>query len=306
MSGSVGSVPLVIRLLHRAERLPMEVALGLALVLVATVGFVDFASGGDLAFSPFYLVGVFLASTTNSRVGRVGVAAAGALAWVAADVLNTPDGYSHFLVPVWNTSARFVVFWLVGALTFSMRNLLSHERVVSRTDGLTELANARWFFEVARGELARQRRSLRPVTLAYIDIDDFKAVNDTLGHEAGDEVLRGVAARIAERIRETDFAARLGGDEFAVLLPETDVAGARQVLEDMRGSLGDLAATEGWPVSFSIGSATFLSPATDVEEMVRNADELMYDVKRAGKDNVAYRSFGLDPAPTVVDIRTVV
>ena len=306
MSGYEGGVPLVTRLLHRAERLPAEGALGLALVIIALVGITDFASGGDLAFSPFYLVGVFLASTTNSRVGRVGIAVAAALAWVAADVLNRPEGYSHVLVPVWNTSARFMVFWLVGVLTFSLRKLLSHERLVSRTDGLTSLANARSFYETARGALIRQRRSLRPLTMAYVDIDNFKTVNDTLGHEAGDEVLRGVAARLSERIRETDFAARLGGDEFAILLPDTDATGARRVLEEMRTYLGELANAEGWPVSFSIGSATFMKPTNDVEEMVHTADQLMYDVKRAGKNNVAYATFGADGETAVVDVRASV
>ena len=306
MSGYDGAVPLVTRLLHRAERLPMEAALGLALVIVALVGVTDFVSGGDLAFSPFYLVGVFLASTTNSRVGRVGIAVAAALAWVAADVLNNPEGYSHVFVPVWNTSARFIVFWLVGILTFSLRKLLSHERLVSRTDGLTSLANARSFFETARAALIRQRRSLRPLTMAYVDIDYFKMVNDTLGHEAGDEVLRGVAARLSERIRETDFAARLGGDEFAILLPDTDATGARRVLAEMRASLAELAASEGWPVSFSIGSATFVKPPEDVEEMVRTADELMYGVKRAGKNNVAYETFDASVEAAVVDVRTTV
>ena len=292
MSEYEGGVPLVTRLLHRAERLPAEVALGFALIVVALVGVTDFVSGGELAFSPFYLIGVFLASTTDSRIGRVGIAVAAALAWVAADVLNNTDAYAHVLVPVWNTSARFIVFWLVGVLTFSLRKLLTHERAVSRTDGLTELANGRAFFERARAELVRQRRSLRPMTLAYLDVDNFKTVNDTLGHEAGDRVLRGVAQVIGSRVRETDYAARLGGDEFAVLLPDTDAEGARRVLEDVRGALNDLATSESWPVSFSVGSATFVKPANDAEDMVRRADELMYQVKRAGKNSAAYETVG--------------
>lgn len=234
---------------------------------------------------------MFIASTTDSRVGRIGIAVAAAASWVAADVLNRPDGYSNILVPVWNTTARFLVFWLVGLLTSSLRSLLAHERLVSRTDALTSLANARSFFETARGALVRQRRSLRPLTLAYLDVDNFKTVNDTLGHEAGDEVLRGVAARLSERIRETDTAARLAGDEFAVLLPNTDAAGARRVLGEMNEALRELARAEGWPVSFSIGSATFTTAADDVEAMVRTADELMYDVKRAGKNDVVYETF---------------
>ena len=288
MSEHERGVPAVTRLLQRAERLPTEVALGVALALVAVVGITDFASGGNLAFSPFYLIGVFIASTTDSRIGRVGIAVAAALAWVGSDVLNRSEGYSHLLVPVWNTTARFIVFWLVGLLTFSLRKLLLHERLVSRTDGLTALANGRAFFEVSRTALARQRRSRQPLTLAYLDVDNFKAINDTLGHEAGDEVLRGVADTLAARIRESDFAARLGGDEFAVLLPDTDLDGAQRVLEDVRNALSDLAAREEWPVSFSIGSATWVDAASDVEDMVRRADDLMYEVKRAGKDSVAY------------------
>ena len=296
MSEFAGGVPIATRVLQRAERLRTETALTIALVLVVVVGLADYITGGDLAFSPFYLIGVVLASTTNSRIGRVGIATSSALAWVAADVLNQTGGYSSVLVPVWNTSARFIVFWLVGILTYSLRRLLGHEQLVSRTDGLTELANGRAFFERARAELVRQRRSTRPMTLAYLDVDNFKTVNDTLGHEAGDDVLRGVAEVIGSRIRETDFAARLGGDEFAILLADTDCEGARRVLEDVRGALNDLAARESWPVSFSVGSATFAKPADDAEDMVRRADELMYEVKRAGKNNAVYETVGGDQA----------
>lgn len=306
MSGSDGGVPVVTRLLQRAERLSKETALGLAVFLIAAVGLADYATGGDLAFSPFYLVGVFLASTTDSRVGRVGIAVAAAASWVGADILNHPEGYSSFLVPVWNTTARFLVFWLVGLLTSSLRNLLAHERLVARTDGLTELANARSFYETTRSALVRQRRSRLPLTLAYLDVDNFKIVNDTMGHEAGDDVLRGVASRLAERIRETDTAARLGGDEFAVLLPDTDANGARRVLGDMSEALRELARAEGWPVSFSIGSATFAAPMDDVEEMVRTADELMYTVKRAGKDSIVYETFGGEGQATATNLNSVI
>jgi diguanylate cyclase (GGDEF)-like protein/PAS domain S-box-containing protein len=167
-----------------------------------------------------------------------------------------------------------------------LNQALQREKELARTDSLTGLANRRAFSEAAEMERARAARYGRPVTLAYVDLDNFKHVNDTLGHSVGDELLAAVARVLRENLRFTDTAGRLGGDEFAILLPETNANAAESALQKLRQILLRTMKARKWPVTFSIGAATFLDNATSVEEMVRFADELMYTVKKTGKNKI--------------------
>jgi diguanylate cyclase (GGDEF)-like protein len=168
-----------------------------------------------------------------------------------------------------------------------LKTLLANEQELSRVDPLTMVFNRRGFYESLEKERVRTVRYHRPVTLGYIDVDNFKKMNDTYGHTMGDELLIAVAAAVRTNLRTSDVVARLGGDEFAVLLPETDAIGSEQVLKKLRLKL--LAATRerGWDVTFSIGAVTFLDPPDSVDVLVRLADETMYSVKARGKDNVS-------------------
>jgi diguanylate cyclase (GGDEF)-like protein len=120
--------------------------------------------------------------------------------------------------------------------------------------------------------------------LAYIDVDDFKKVNDTLGHAGGDAVLRSVGGYLAGAVRHEDVAARLGGDEFAVLLVETDDAGTRSFLERARAAVAKHLLREARPVTLSIGAVVFSVPPASVDELLSQADALMYRAKAAGKN----------------------
>jgi diguanylate cyclase (GGDEF)-like protein len=124
----------------------------------------------------------------------------------------------------------------------------------------------------------------RPLTMLYIDIDHFKAVNDTHGHARGDALLRRIGAAMRTCLRSSDVVGRLGGDEFAVLLPETDANGARAGATKIRDHLWDLFQKEGWPVTTSIGAVVFLVPPDDVDKALQLADACMYRVKNGGKD----------------------
>jgi diguanylate cyclase (GGDEF)-like protein len=152
---------------------------------------------------------------------------------------------------------------------------------------LTAAANGRTFYEVAQLELLRLERTGRPLTVAYLDVDNFKAVNDRQGHAAGDALLRRVAETVQKHTRANDLLARLGGDEFALLLPDTAAENAVAVLQRLREALlREVIDGPECRVTFSIGAATFLQPPGDVDAMVRRVDALMYVVKRGGKDRV--------------------
>ena len=169
-----------------------------------------------------------------------------------------------------------------------LRLSLNHEKQLARIDSLTGVANRRAFYELLQRERSRAQRHARVLTIAYIDLDNFKGVNDQFGHHAGDSVLISVATVMARNLRLADFIARLGGDEFAIVLADTSVEGARHVIDKIHSLLSQAMKENGLPITFSIGVVSFTDALGSVEEMIQKADELMYFVKSHGKSNVKY------------------
>ncbi len=153
-------------------------------------------------------------------------------------------------------------------------------------DPLTGALNARSFVERLAQELERIRRYSRPLALLYLDLDDFKVVNDRHGHQTGDAVLRLVANATRRAIRQSDVVGRLGGDEFGVLMPETDSVVAEAAAT--RLAAGIRSVFQGTPsVTASIGLVSTINAASlGAEELLRRADKAMYEAKRTGKDRV--------------------
>jgi diguanylate cyclase (GGDEF)-like protein len=158
-------------------------------------------------------------------------------------------------------------------------------------DHLTGLPHRRVFEEWLALELERARRHWRPFVVGLADVDDFKRVNDTLGHAAGDRVLRRVGAALAGLGRGIDVVARYGGEEFALLLPETDDEGAAAFGERLRRAVEAAQAGEAAPVTLSVGLYVVRPEDLDraPDELVRRADHALYDAKRAGKNRVELR-----------------
>ena len=140
-------------------------------------------------------------------------------------------------------------------------------------------------------EIGRAQRTQRPITFCYIDLDNFKSVNDTHGHETGDELLRHVVGALSAHVRPTDLLARVGGDEFAILLPETDYDQAHAVLKRLVAELRAEMNSNNWPVTGSIGAITYTSVPGSVDAMVRRADDLMYDAKKHGKNRLIHQQW---------------
>jgi diguanylate cyclase (GGDEF)-like protein len=155
---------------------------------------------------------------------------------------------------------------------------------LAHTDELTGLANRRRLFESLEHELARARRSGRPLSVAMIDLDHFKRYNDSFGHTAGDDLLRRFALRMARRVRAQDLVARYGGEEFCLVLPETETEGAMDLVDGLRAFGADHDPL-GRRVSFSAGLATW-DGAEAAEDLVFRADASLYRAKAAGRDRV--------------------
>jgi len=169
----------------------------------------------------------------------------------------------------------------------------SELQLLARTDGLTGLHNRRTLGEILDQEWRRARRTRSVFSLLFVDIDRFKAYNDTYGHQAGDETLAAVAQCIVGSIRRPgDSAARYGGEEFVVVLPDTPAAGASLIAEKIRSAISELAiehaGSEYGRVTASIGTASWTPEQDeDVTTMIKAADEALYNAKATGRNKVA-------------------
>jgi diguanylate cyclase (GGDEF)-like protein len=189
---------------------------------------------------------------------------------------------------MWNGIVRFCILALVSSLLSRLHASMGREHRLARTDPLTGAANGRNFYETTAAATEHARLAYQPLTLAYFDLDDFKHVNDRLGHATGDEVLRHFAGTVHLHLPGEGLLARLGGDEFALLLPAADPERAAELIGRLHRKLAEEMSSRGWVVTVSIGSVTFLRPPPDVDRMIQCADRLMYLAKKKGKQRVEF------------------
>ncbi|OQA92039.1 MAG: putative diguanylate cyclase YcdT [Elusimicrobia bacterium ADurb.Bin231] len=243
---------------------------------------------------PAFLIAWFMGRGTGIIISMISAILATILTTIAIFYEINPGDLTVALYDdvagSWNFIARFGFVLVLTYVLLAIRGALEYERDFSRTDYLTGIPNRRYFFEMADIEIKRFKRYTRPFTVAYIDIDYFKNINDTLGHTAGDDILKTVTAIIKNSIRTIDLFARIGGDEFAILFPETDEAVCKTVIERMRNNFStDIPSAYG-KITLSIGVVTFRITPYDADDMLNQADRVMYEVKKSGRNNVKYKT----------------
>jgi diguanylate cyclase (GGDEF)-like protein len=254
------------------------------------VGVADYYTGHELVISAFYLIPIALVAWYCGMWLGFGAALISGVSLFTVDLID--GGYPHLWILATNTVIRIGLFVAVVYVLVALRKVVERLEESSHVDSLTGAASSAHFYDALAKELDRVVRYGRPLTVAYLDLDGFKAVNDDHGHMEGDRVLRLVAECAKERLRRTDTVARLGGDEFAFLCPETDENAARAVIQEVLTRLGEEVSTAGWPVTFSVGVVTCNEAPATPEELVKMADDLMYSVKLDTKNGVKYASTG--------------
>jgi diguanylate cyclase (GGDEF)-like protein len=271
------------------EKLSLPFKRFLGFTLIGVIGTLDILTGYEMAFSIFYVMPISFAGWLMGR--RIGILASlvSTFIWLLTDLSG--HIYANPIVPLWNTLVRLTFFCFVALLLSALKSSMEHEKALARTDYLTGAGNLRFFLELLQKEIDRSLRYKHPFTLIYVDLDNFKAVNDQFGHVVGDEVLRSLVTYITTHVRKTDVLARLGGDEFALLLPETTQESARVALTKLHGGLLEEMHQNKWPITFSIGVLTCSAPLLKADELVRMADELMYSVKYGGKNAITYSTY---------------
>jgi diguanylate cyclase (GGDEF)-like protein len=258
----------------------------------------DDLTGNDVSFTLLYLGPIGFATWFSGMRWGLSLSVFSAIGSTLCDVAARAEPLP-WAIQTWNLAVQFGVFVSLSFLLGALKARLEGEQALARTDPLTRVANRRAFVEAANLEIERARRSREPLTVAYIDCDDFKRVNDVLGHAEGDALLAAVGATLRGETRAVDAVARLGGDEFGLLLVNADGPTAEATLQRVRLALLVAMRERGWSVTFSIGAITFLAPPTSAYEMIARADDLMYALKRGDKNGVRHEVVAA-PQPRLV------
>jgi diguanylate cyclase (GGDEF)-like protein len=263
----------------------------IGVLLVALLGVLDYLTRFELVSSLFYFVPIVLVTLAVSHRMGIFLSFLSALTLLAAEIA-AGQTYSHPALYILNTIIRTVFYGFVAYLVAALHRSQKEERLAARTDYVTGAVNSRYFSELLKIEIERIRRYPHPFTVVFIDIDNFKTVNDLFGHQVGDFVLRSIAEELKTQLRKTDIVARVGGDEFALLLPSTLRPEAEIVLSKVHANLSEAMRRGQWPVTFSMGAVTCVSPPYAAEQLINLADELMYAVKNSTKNDVRFITWG--------------
>lgn len=281
------------RMSNKRKRL---IAIPLSILLVFLIGILDYQTGYELSFFIFYIFPVSLAAWFVGLSFGLFISLASLLIWLYADNASGHT-YSEPWIQHWNGGVRLTFFIMFTYLLAQLKKRFNFEKNWARTDNLTGALNGRGFRDKLEFTLPFAARTKTSFAIAFIDLDNFKKVNDTMGHAVGDLILKRTVATMKKHLRETDYLGRMGGDEFIIFLPATDESGAQIVLKNMREKLLEEAINENWHIGYSIGVLTLNpndTPVPHYQDLVNYADKLMYNVKNSGKNNIIFKDYKAD------------
>lgn len=262
------------------------IMLGSTLLIIT--GYLDSITPYIVRFTVLYLAAIFLITIAVPRKIRSLIALTTAIISIVIDVLDKPTNITTAIF-IWNNMMRLILYIGLPQLLSAYIDSVERDAFSTLRDPLTSLYNRKAFYELCEVELQKSRKYNHIFSVAFIDCDNFKYVNDTFGHAVGDTLLKTISDIIKTTLRSTDIATRIGGDEFIVFFPETPKA--CKVVEKLEKILMSSMKHNGWPVTFSIGVATFLNHPNDLDEIITKADNLMYEVKNSGKNAIKCRTF---------------
>ncbi len=255
----------------------------LAIALIPVVGLTDLATGYEMAFSIYYVFPIAVAAWYGGQRSGLLLCILCAVTWLGVDIASGHE-FRVEAMRYRGAGVRLAYFLIIAQLLVRLREAMERQQSLAQTDGLTGLLNARAFRLQCKSMFEFGARHRHAITVGYVDLDGFKVINDRLGHDTGDAVLKSFAAILARRLRSTDLACRMGGDEFVVVLPHTDMAGAQRFFSELRAGVVNMALQRDWPIGVSMGVAVFQVPTLDAGRAIALADGLMYRVKKSGKN----------------------
>jgi diguanylate cyclase (GGDEF)-like protein len=255
-----------------------------AVTLVFTIGVADYLTGYHLSLGLFYVAPVALLAWYVSSEAGVSAASLSALTWYLVNSVFAPPEVGK-LILVWNTVIRFGFFIMISSLLRSLKKAYEHQKEMAQTDPLTGLLNSRAFEDGATIELMRATRNNYDVAAIYLDLDNFKTINDLRGHDVGDSLLRDVGLALKANLRATDIVGRLGGDEFAVLLCGTSQFQLQETASRLQDAVLRITTRAVPPVTVTIGAVSSYG-SENIKDLLRRADQAMYHGKRSSKGSI--------------------
>lgn len=262
----------------------------LTCALVSGLLALDFFANPEIIIALLYLIPVAVAAWLVGKTFGIAVSVFIVAMWILEEI-KTDNVYSPVPIYYWYAAARLVFFVVVTTLLARLKTAMNAERVLSRHDFLTGVMNSRSFYESAAMEIERCKRHGRIFSVAYMDIDDLKAINDKFGHSKGDDILQATASTIKENLRKTDLVARIGGDEFVILFPETGRKAVDKAVKKIQKALKLEKSLREYSITLSIGILTCESCPGSIDKMIEIVDSLMYSIKRSGKNGIAHSTY---------------
>lgn len=257
---------------------------------VLLLGALRLATDAELVLASLALLPVLVIAWIAGRKQGVLAAILASAMWAVGD-LSAVRQFSAPWIPWANAATHLMTYGLVALLAAQVRHQLQKEHEQASQDALTKIPNRRAFLEAGASEVERSTRYGHSMAVIFIDLDDFKQLNDARGHATGDAALRATAKALIGALRSSDQVARLGGDEFAVLLPEIGYDAAVEAGRKI-GVAINRTLKKFTPVTASVGVAWFDSGKRSFAMMLKAADELMYEVKQGGKNDMRAKRFG--------------
>lgn len=256
----------------------------LMLLLTVGIGIANWITGRYITLFLLYIFPVMFATwKVNLKAGFTLSVIASVMDYIQ-DINLKPEAQYTLLLT--STLMHFIFLCLIAYGGWKITLLIRDLDTMATKDSLTDILNHRGFIRFGKLEFKRISRASQPVSILYLDIDNFKRVNDFLGHQEGDKLLRDIADIIGSQIRETDTFGRLGGDEFAIILPNTDKKNARALGEKIHSIVAKIQFKKPMTISVSIGITTFFPPLPTLYRSIDAADRLMLKVKQAGKNAI--------------------
>jgi diguanylate cyclase (GGDEF)-like protein len=268
---------------------------------ILLLGVLRVLTDAEFTFASLAILPVIAIAWSRGRGEGLLIAVLATAMWIVTDIFTAQE-YSAHWIPWANAATRLLTYSIVVIIAAQVRVQLQGEHERATQDALTGLQNRRAFMDSGNAEIERSSRYKRPLAVIFLDLDNFKQLNDSRGHDAGDAALKVTAAALRDSLRTSDRVARLGGDEFAVILPETTEAAAAQVSKKILGAVNHALAAFP-PVTVSLGAAWFETAEKSFADMLKTADELMYEAKKRGRNNLQMHSFCTTSAPPVMETR---
>ncbi len=277
------------------EELPKPFLSFFAFLLVLVIGGLDTITSYNISITILYIFPIILVAWYEGGLSAALLSLVSAVILALSD-LTSDHMYSPVSITIWNGMMALGIFLIVAFSISVIKKLMIKTREYDNTDDLTGISNVRFFYGQARIAIGKSAVHKQPFTLAYIDINNLRQINDTLGHIVGDYLLHEAARTIKSTLRSTDIISRLGGAKFAVLMPDSKNEDIEVAIRTVQEQLSAMLKQNNWPVTFSIGVVTCNSPACTIDRLIKMAEDLVRTVREDGKNMVKYQTADLPPA----------